>query len=78
MKDSFFAGLVIGIFVGILVAPLLRSYLEWRQWRQASRWASLADEVLDRMAGRDEPGLSTWEPDGPETTRSRTSDRRDL
>ena len=48
--DGFLAGLLIGVVVGLLLAPLLRWALAAREWREASREAGLADEVLERMA----------------------------
>jgi hypothetical protein len=45
----FLAGLAIGVFLGLLVGPLLRSWVAWREWVQASREADLADRFLTRM-----------------------------
>jgi hypothetical protein len=43
-------GLLLGIVIGLLVSPLLRSWLVWRQYVDASREARLTDDVLERMA----------------------------
>jgi hypothetical protein len=44
-------GLVIGILVGLLLGPALRSWLAWREYVEASREARLHEEILRRMAG---------------------------
>lgn len=48
-------GLVIGIFIGLLVGPALRSWLTWREYVDASREARLDEEILRRMAGPEVP-----------------------
>ena len=51
-------GLVIGIFIGLLVGPALRSWLVWREYVEASREARLHEEMMRRM-GPDRPS-SQW------------------
>jgi hypothetical protein len=51
---DFVAGLVIGVAVGFLVGPAVRSWMAWREWTEASRQARLTDEVLARMDEADE------------------------
>ena len=50
MNDAFVAGLLIGVAVGLLANPLLRWWLAVREWREASKEAELADELLRLMA----------------------------
>jgi hypothetical protein len=45
----FLAGLAIGVFLGLLLGPLVRSWVAWREWVQASREADLTDRLLTRM-----------------------------
>lgn len=70
-SSDLFIGLILGCFVGLLLGPLLRAWLSWREWVTASREAQLLGDVLERMeAGRwpelevpkapDEPVSSTW------------------
>jgi hypothetical protein len=42
-------GLVLGVCVGTAVSPLLRAWLTWREWLEASREAELMGDVLQRM-----------------------------
>lgn len=44
------AGLLIGFAVGLLVGPILRSWLAWREFVDAGREARLADDVLRHMS----------------------------
>lgn len=55
MTDTFLAGLLIGVTLGLLLAPILRWVLAAREWRQASKEAQLADEVLLRMVEENRP-----------------------
>jgi hypothetical protein len=48
-SGGFIAGLLIGIAVGFLVRPALRSWVAAREWAEASREARLTDEALARM-----------------------------
>jgi hypothetical protein len=51
---EFIVGLVIGVFLGLLLGPVLRSWLAWREWVEASREADLTDRLLVRL----EEGMS--------------------
>ena len=42
MSGDVFVGLVLGLFLGILVGPLMRAWLSWQEWKSASREADLA------------------------------------
>ena len=54
--DGFFAGLLFGVFLGLLLGPILRSWLLWRAIEAARREAVLADAILARMDQQnDEP-----------------------
>jgi hypothetical protein len=46
---QFVAGLLIGVFLGLLLGPILRSWLAWREWVEASREAELAERFLARL-----------------------------
>jgi hypothetical protein len=46
---SFIAGLLVGIGIGFLLGPAVRSWLAFREWADASRQARLADDILSRM-----------------------------
>jgi hypothetical protein len=53
--------LILGFVFGLIAGPILRSWIVWREYRDASRQARLADEALRRMQlGEDVPG---WERD---------------
>lgn len=43
------AGLVLGALLGFLLGPVVRFWLAWREWTEASREARLTDAVLERM-----------------------------
>jgi hypothetical protein len=43
---QFVAGLVIGVFLGLLLGPILRSWLAWKEWAEASREADLTERFL--------------------------------
>jgi hypothetical protein len=43
-------GMVVGFVLGLLVGPILRSWLIWRQYVEASREAQLHDEILRLMS----------------------------
>jgi hypothetical protein len=44
-----FVGLGFGLVLGLLIGPVVRSWLIWREWVSASREANLVADVLDRM-----------------------------
>jgi hypothetical protein len=46
---AFIAGLLLGVGIGFLVGPAVRSWLTHREWAEASRRARLTDRVLARM-----------------------------
>jgi len=56
-------GFVVGSFVGLLLGPLLRLWLSWREWVSASREADLLGHVLERMEADRWPELEA--PDAP-------------
>lgn len=43
-------GLLLGIVIGLLIGPLVRSWLAWREYVDASREASLTDDVIRFMS----------------------------
>jgi hypothetical protein len=42
-------GLIVGIAIGLLVGPALRSWLVWREHVEADREARLHEEILRRL-----------------------------
>jgi hypothetical protein len=46
---AFIAGLFVGMAVGFLAGPAVRSWLARREWMEASRQVRLTDEVLARL-----------------------------
>jgi hypothetical protein len=48
-SGGFIAGLLIGVALGFLVRPAVRSWVASREWAEASRRARLTDEVLAHM-----------------------------
>lgn len=42
-------GLLVGLGIGLIVGPALRSWLIIREWAETSRQARLADQILSRM-----------------------------
>jgi hypothetical protein len=47
-------GLALGLCVGMLISPVVRAWLTWREWVDASREADLMGDVLQRMDADDE------------------------
>jgi hypothetical protein len=47
-------GLALGLCVGMAVSPVLRAWLMWREWLEASREADLVGDVLRRMDADEE------------------------
>lgn len=45
----FVGGLILGILAGVVLFPLVRLWLTWHEWRDASRKARLTEEVLALM-----------------------------
>lgn len=53
--------LILGFVLGLVAGPVLRSWIVWHEYRDASRQARLTDETLRRLElGEDLPG---WEAD---------------
>jgi hypothetical protein len=42
-------GLLVGTAIGLLGGPILRHWLAWREWTDASRESRLTDELLRRL-----------------------------
>jgi hypothetical protein len=59
---QFVAGVIIGVFLGLLLGPILRSWLAWREWVEASREAELTERFLARW--EDETDRSRNGPSG--------------
>jgi hypothetical protein len=59
-------GLVIGTAIGFLAGPILRHWLAWREWTDASRESRLTDELLTRLEEDGEFDDEKFE-DEPET-----------
>lgn len=55
-SGNFVVGLVLGLCVGLLVGPALRSWLVFREWSEASREAKLADRLVTRIESDAEEG----------------------
>jgi hypothetical protein len=51
--DEFLAGLLIGVFLGLVLGPVLRSWLAWREYVEASREADLTERLLEHLAEED-------------------------
>jgi hypothetical protein len=47
------ATLILGFVLGLLVSPILRSWIVWREYRDASRQASLAEQTLRWLEDQD-------------------------
>lgn len=47
--SSFLGGMVLGALVGIFLGPLIRTWITWREWADASREARLTEDVLKLM-----------------------------
>jgi hypothetical protein len=45
----FLGGVVLGALVGIFLGPLIRYWITWREWLDASREARLTEDVLKLM-----------------------------
>jgi hypothetical protein len=54
LSADLLTGLALGVCVGMLVSPLLRAWLTWREWLEASHEADLMGDVLRRMDADDE------------------------
>jgi hypothetical protein len=49
LTDDLLVGLAIGGAIGFVAGPILRHRLAYREWRDASREADLADELLAKL-----------------------------
>jgi len=49
LTPDLFVGLGFGLVLGLLIGPVVRSWLIWREYTSASREANLVADVLDRM-----------------------------
>ena len=49
LSPDLFVGLGFGLALGLLIGPVVRSWLIWREWVSASKEANLVADVLDRM-----------------------------
>jgi hypothetical protein len=47
--------LILGFVLGLIASPVIRSWIVWREYRDASRQAWLADETLRRLEGGQHP-----------------------
>jgi hypothetical protein len=47
--DGFLVGLLVGGCLGLLIGPVMRSWLAHREWEEASHEADVADRLLERM-----------------------------
>lgn len=68
---NFVVGLLVGVCLGFLLGPALRSWLSYREWADASRQERLADQLVARME-RDVGGdrdVPLSDPDGEPTSR---------
>jgi hypothetical protein len=68
LSTDLFIGLGFGLVLGLLIGPVVRSWLIWREWVSTSREANLVSDVLDRMEVAPWPRLEprTKVPDGDE------------
>jgi hypothetical protein len=48
-RGDLVVGLLVGLGIGLIVGPAVRSWLIIREWAEASRQARLADQILSRM-----------------------------
>ena len=56
-------GLVLGLCIGLLVAPAFRSWQSYREWVEASREARLTDRLLRKLED-DAQGVQPPDPAG--------------
>jgi hypothetical protein len=47
--DNFLAGLLVGVFIGIVAGPLLWHWLARRWWEDADREIRLTDRLIERL-----------------------------
>lgn len=46
---------ILGLALGLIASPVIRSWIVWREYQAASRQAWLADETLRRLEDAAEP-----------------------
>lgn len=46
---GFLLGMAVGLLAGLLVGPVLHTWLTWREWRDASQEARLTEDVMRVM-----------------------------
>ena len=46
---QFVGGLIIGVLIGVVLAPLAGFWVRRHEWKEASRKARLTEDVLDLM-----------------------------
>jgi hypothetical protein len=61
LTDDLLVGLAIGGAIGFVAGPILRHRVAYRAWRDASREADLADELLARLEELDGADLQPRE-----------------
>jgi hypothetical protein len=49
------AEFILGFVLGLIAAPVLRSWIVWREYQASSRQAWLADETLKRLEDATHP-----------------------
>ena len=62
-------GLVIGIVIGLAIGPVIRSWLAWREYLDASREARLHEDILRLMSDPTSSDGTAEDPLGPVGTR---------
>jgi hypothetical protein len=62
LTDDLLVGVAIGGAIGFLAGPILRHRLAYRAWRDASREADLADELIARLEELDDADRYPREP----------------
>jgi hypothetical protein len=53
------ATLILGFVLGLLVSPILRSWIVWREYRAASKEASLAEQAIRWLEEQDRSSPET-------------------
>lgn len=64
----FAAGLFVGLCVGLLLGPALRTWLVHRDWAEASKEAYLADRALALMEREADGWQASVDPEAPTAT----------
>jgi hypothetical protein len=66
---DFMVGLIVGACLGFLIGPVLRSWLSYREWAEASRQERLVDQLVTRMENDVERADEDAPSDPDETSR---------